>query len=268
MKGKCWHLPKYTVNWANIRAQQPIHSRLVHFKMKPPQSYKSHPAHQIGRKNVSLQDISVRHCRNDQAVVMRLQTCTRDARMSQESHSYYTALFSCGSAMLLMKMMVWPLGSNVCALKLRHPGLPSPPRPSVLFGTSLLYQITVTWKPNNIQASLSLWCNYITTITHRTHMKSPSICGGLVKDAGKERSFLRWKTPWKTSQSLPYLQPQGALTGLRWNWRCCRCDAPTPTQTQSCCVRWRHTRHSVKQWAARWRSAATEQINRHCLVQK
>lgn len=36
MKGKCWHLPKYTVNWANIRAQQPIHSRLVHFKMKPP----------------------------------------------------------------------------------------------------------------------------------------------------------------------------------------------------------------------------------------
>lgn len=138
--------------------------------------------------------------------------------------------------MLLMKMMVWPLGSNVCALKLRHPGLPSPPRPSVLFGTSLLYQITVTWKPNNIQASLSVWCNYITTITHRTHMKSPSICGGLVKDAGKERSFLRWKTPWKTSQSLPYLQPRGALTGLRWNWRCCRCDAPTPTQTQSCCV--------------------------------
>lgn len=75
----------------------------------------------------------MRHCRNDQAVVMTLQTCTTDARMSQESHSYYTALFSCGSAMLLMKMMVWPLGSNVCALKLRHPGLPSPPTPLCTF---------------------------------------------------------------------------------------------------------------------------------------
>lgn len=165
--------------------------------------------------------------------------------------------------MLLMKMMVWPLGSNVCALKLRHPGLPSPPpRPSVLFGTSLLYQITVTWKPNNIQASLSVWCNYITTITHRTH-KIPIHLRRISEGCRKRAQLFALEN---TLKNIP--KPALPSAAGRAHWTAVKLEMLPGVMHRH---RHKHraavssgvTRVTVKQWAARWRSAATEQMNRH-----
>lgn len=59
----------------------------------------------------------------------------------------------------------------------------------------------------------------------------------------KSAAFCAEKHPEKHPKAYPTFSRGARSLDCGETGDAARCDAPTPTQTQSCCVKWRHTRH-------------------------